>query len=72
MPTPFIDTKQLEQVKKYQEKGLNISEIARVMKKDYKQIYRYVSFLRGDTKYLKRLPKVMASLSTVVPEEVLT
>jgi len=57
MPTPYIDTKQLEKVKKYMGKGLNIAQISRVIGKDYKTTYRYVSFIRGEKKYISRLPK---------------
>lgn len=55
MPKPFIDVKSVELVRVYKKKGLNISEIARVMKKDRKTIYRWYYFSEGNTKYIHKL-----------------
>lgn len=39
-----INTKAIKQVKKYKKKGLGTREIARLMKKDPKQILRWLSY----------------------------
>lgn len=64
MPKPYIDVKTLQRVKELQEKGLKIAEIARVMQKDYKNIYGYTAFLKGDKRYMKKLPPGYGELST--------
>lgn len=64
MPNPYADIQTLRRIKKLRAKGLNVAEISRVIKKDYKNTYQYVAFLEGNEKYKKRLHPKYGNLST--------
>jgi len=52
MARPYVNEEMVKRVVYYRKKGLSFPEIARVLKKDQKTVYRWWSYSQGSNKYL--------------------
>jgi transposase len=50
MPEPYPDQEMIDKVKAYHKKGLSFREIAKLLEKDLKNVYRWYQYGVGEIK----------------------